>query len=280
MHARELLELAALVAEHGAELVRGEVPIPDGSIEAYWSASRCRLDRWQRDLKRRAAETGAPRAGSSGPDHSALGSVVEEVLTGEVLTRVWTAAMCAVDRRRGSFLAEPVVRSILASHVEARHRVLTLLVNGSGMAVCEAARLDQLRRRSERWTDVLLGQLAVLGSVGEFAFDPERVEDFAADFAMDAGGGPGRVVCPLMINSMRASFRSGLARISPNADLNAKVAASIVRFFPPALFEVAGVPESLWMLRVSQTTSAAEGLIGELLFSDRSATDGGGSLVL
>jgi len=267
MHARELLELAALVAEHGCVLIGGSGPIPARSIEAYWSASRCRVDRWQREIKRSAAQSPAETAKPACPHNTSVRGVIEEVLTGEVLTRVWTAVMCAYDRHHGTDLMEPVARSVLSAHTEARHRVLVILAASSGMPAEEAVRLDQLRRRSERWTDVLLGQMAALGDVGEFAFDPERAADFAEDLAAHAAGEGRCQVWPLMMSSMRACFRHGLAAVSPNADLNAKIAASIVSLFPPELFDAAGVPESLWLVRMAQTTSVAEGLIEEMLLS-------------
>jgi hypothetical protein len=70
------------------------------------------------------------------------------------------------------------------------------------------------------------------------------------------------------MSSMRAAFRHGLTSVSPNADLNATIAATIVAFFPPELLDAAGVPESLWILRISQTARVAEGWIDEMLLSD------------
>jgi len=51
MHAHEFVELAALVAAHGPVVVRQEGRLSPTSIEEYWTASRSRLDRWNRDLK-------------------------------------------------------------------------------------------------------------------------------------------------------------------------------------------------------------------------------------
>jgi len=67
-----------------------------------------------------------------------------------------------------------VARSVLAGHLEARHRVLTLLVQGPGVATEAAVKLNHLVRRVERWADLLLGYLGNLGAVGEFAVDPDR----------------------------------------------------------------------------------------------------------
>jgi len=152
MHARELVELAGWVSAHGPALVEGPRQIPADGIERYWTGSKVRLDRWARSLKRAADAGHAARSETCG--------VLEEILTGEMLTRVWAAVARAYDRRRGTDDAEPVARSVLIGHVEARHRGLTLLAAGSCVPNADAIKLNNLRRRAERWTDVLVGRLA------------------------------------------------------------------------------------------------------------------------
>ena len=51
-----------------------------------------------------------------------LRGVLEEILVSEVLTRVWTAVLCAHDACRGAEEAGPAARSVLLGHIEARHR--------------------------------------------------------------------------------------------------------------------------------------------------------------
>ena len=268
MHARELVELAAVVAAQGPVLVRQGGPVPSSSVEPYWVASKCRLDRWGRSLRQLADE-----AANGGPEWQRsrwprLRGVLEEILTGEVLTRVWAAVMSAYDRRRGTDLAEPVVRSVLIGHLEARHRVLTLLVQGPGIDSEAAVKLNRLRRRTERWTDMLIGYLAGLDDVSEFAIDPVRANDFAEDLRYQAQLSGGRHVWPLVLASLRAAFRQGLTPTSPNADLNAKIAAAILSCFPPELFDSTGIFRSLWLSRLTNVTSDAEGMIEELLTVD------------
>ena len=101
MHARDLVELAALVSAHGPVLIESGVPIPAASIEQYWTASKVRLDRWAGGLKQfaAAAEADTRRRQAQWP---MFRGVLEEILSGEMLTRVWTAVLCAYDRRRHS----------------------------------------------------------------------------------------------------------------------------------------------------------------------------------
>jgi hypothetical protein len=265
MHARELVELAAVVAAQGPVLVRQGGPVPSSSIEQYWVASKCRMDRWGQSLKQ--LTEAAP---SSGPDrrHAQwphVRGVLEEILTGEVLTRVWTAVMCAHDRRRGTDAAEPVARSVMIGHLEARHRVLTLLVEGPAIDAEAAVKLNRLRRRTERWTDMLVGYLAGLDDLSEFAVDPVRARDFAEDLRYQAQWEGGRYAWPLVLASLRAAFGQGLSPISPSADLNAKIAASILTCFSPDLFDSTGLFRSLWLSRLTHITDDTACMIEELL---------------
>lgn len=280
MHARELIELAALVSAHGPVLIRQTGPISASGIEQYWAKSKCRLDRWGRSLK--AFSDGAAEAGSqwSKAQWPAIQGVLEEILTGEVLTRVWTAVLCAHDRTQGMQEAEPVARSVLIGQMEARHRVLTLLVRGRGINAEAALKLNQLRRRTERWTDMLVGYLTGPYDVGEFAIDPDRAKDFADDLHYQSHLKGGRHVWPLVLASLRAGFHQGLSPSSANADLNAEIAAAILSCFPSDLFDATGLLRSVWLTRLSNATSDAQGLLDDLLSLDDLPADHPGRVTL
>jgi hypothetical protein len=265
MHARELIDLAALVAAHAPVLLRTAQRIPEESAEAYWVASKIRLDRWGRALKKLTTAIDSGRLTPGSPEHRVFLALLEEILAGEVLTRVWSAAMCAYDRARGTDEMAPVVRSVLIGQIEARHRVLTILAGPCGLTAEEAMRLEALRRRTECWTDVLVGHLAAEHDVCEFAIDPARAGDFADDFAQQRRQEGGRLAWPMVLASLRASFREWLEPASPNPDLNAKIAAGILTCFPAEVFDGVGTMQSEWSLRISQITSEAEGMIEELL---------------
>src|SRR5262245_23576982 len=57
MHVRELAELAALIAVHWPSSAHTGGPTAHGINEEYWSASKCRLDRWSRLLRQLTAAT-------------------------------------------------------------------------------------------------------------------------------------------------------------------------------------------------------------------------------
>jgi hypothetical protein len=292
MHARELVDLAAVVAVHAPALIRAARDIPEESVEGYWVASKCRLERWGRTLKRltNALEKGdrsnlceAP----SGPfrqigpvpfftpaDRRLFRGVLEEILASEVLTRIWTAAMCAYDQARNTDAMEPVARSVLIGHLEARHRVLTLLVSRTGLGAEEAIQLNALRSRTDRWADALVGYLASEYDVAQFAVEPDRAKDFAEDLAHQRGQPGGRYAWPLLLASLRAAFQQSLSAESPNPDLNARIAASLLACFPAEVFDGTGQVVSAWLLRISHVASEAEGMLDELLAESQSGRGG------
>jgi len=274
MHSRELVELAAIVSAQGPALVYGTQQISATGVEQYWTTSKCRMDRWNRSLKNFSQQ-----AEDSDPDNrrrrwTLVRGVLEEILTGEMLTRVWTAVLSAYDRHQGASGSEELARSVMLGHLEARHRALTLMVRGPGIDAEAAVKLNHLRRRTERWTDLLVGYLSGLHDVGEFAFDPARAKDFAEDLQYQSNLKGGRHAWPLVLTSLRAAFRNGLSSASPNADLNARIASAILSCFQPEVFDSTGLFRSLWMVRLCNITNDAQGMLEDIMAIDGSSTPG------
>jgi hypothetical protein len=265
MQAHELVELAAMVAVHGPAMIQAQGQTPDGAIETYWAASKCRLNRWAKTLKRQAEGGPAPPPSQARPGLAVLRCVLEEILASEVLTRVWTAVMSAYDQHFGTDQMAPVAHSVFVGQLEARHRMLTLLVHGQGIDPAESLRLNHLRSQTERWTDLLVGSLAGISATGAFAVDPQRAADFSEDLVQRSGRPPDKLVWPLLLEGLRATFRQGLCSVCPNADLNSEIVSSILAFFQPELIDCAGLFQSLWLLRMTSTARQAQGLIDRLL---------------
>ena len=276
MHARELVELAAILSAQGPVLVRSRAgysrsgsacgwQLSSHGAQQYWTASKCRLDRWGRNLRSFAADATQLDAAAVRMQWPMIRGVLEEILTGEVLTRVWTAVLCLYDRQQGGKEFESLARSIMVGHLEARHRVLMLIVRGPGISAEGAVKLNHLRRRAERWTDLLVGYLARYGDVAEFAIDVERAVEFSRDLEFQADQVGGRQAWPLLQASLRAAFQRGLAPVSPNEDLNAQIASAILSCFPSDLFDSTGLFRSLWLHRMSNVTSDVQGMIDSLV---------------
>lgn len=268
MHFRELVDLAAVLATHASAILRQANPLPRRYIEQYWTSSKCRQDRWARSLQDYSSKIQHGQAGNRPAHWRAVRPALEEILTGELLTRIWTALAAAHDRLRGTDEVEPVVRSVFVGHLEARHRALNLMVYGQERGVEEAENLNRLRRRTERWTDLLLGQLVGHVPLEGLAFDPTRATDFAADRHFQYQQGNGALTWQLVLASLRAAFRHGLSVASPNPDLNERIAESILFCFPPDVLDEADLPQQLWLIRLSGTARRTERMIQQYLSTD------------
>jgi hypothetical protein len=258
MQARDLVELAALVAQNGHLVMTHGAPLPAPCLERYWTGSKCRLDRWGRALKRLSE---IPADGHLPDELRNSVGVLEEIVTGDVLGRVWAGVVTAHDRRTGED-AGSIARTILMGQHEAQNRAMSLLVNSPLIDVASAQRLDRLRRRAECWSDLLVGFLSVTEDVTEFGADSQRARDFSEDFRED-----GTRAWSLMFASLRASFATAFERPSPDADLNGEIAAGVILCFQPEVFDSTGLLRPLWISRLQHTTNETQVMI-DSLFSD------------
>jgi hypothetical protein len=264
MQPHQLVEVAALIAGQSPVLLRLAGPISETALEQYWVSAKCRLDRWGRALKHYSTELQATAASRS-LLWSEAQPVLEEILTSEVLTRVWTAVGCALDRRHRQSEVAPIVRSIYIGHLEARHRVLNLMLHGQGFGIEAAVMLNRSRQRIERWIDMLLGYVQTGGDVQEFAFDAERMLDFAEDIQHEQFSPGGQLAWQMVLASLRSNFVASLHPTLPNDDLNQRIAAAVLSTFDTDAFDSTGVFKSLWLVRMSNVANDTQGLIDTLI---------------
>jgi hypothetical protein len=132
--------------------------------------------------------------------------------------------------------------------------------------------LNRLRRGAERWTDLLLAQLYESFDVEEFAFVPDRAEEFAGDLRHEERLGGG-LAWQLVLSSLRSAFQRTAASPSPNGDLNERIASGVLRCFESRMFDSTGLTKSLWMVRMENAAADTEGMIAELM--DEGLADAG-----
>jgi hypothetical protein len=268
MQPHQLVEVAALVAGQAPVLLSVAAPISEASLEQYWVAAKCRLDRWGRTLKEHTSRMHAPAAPRSLLWNAAQPEF-EEILASEALTRVWAAIGCAIDRKQGTRDTGPIVRSIYVGHLEARHRVLNLMLHGQGFGVEAAVVLNRLRHRIERWIDLLLGYVQAASDCREFAFDEDRVLDFAEDIQHEQVLPGGQLAWQMVLASLRSTFRRSLVGESVNDDLNERIASAVLASFDASVFDSTGVLKSLWLVRMSNVAKDTQGMIDLLLADER-----------
>lgn len=239
MNNRQIVEIAALISAFSPHFVESGEPLPAGMLERFWDRSQRRLKLWLMalsDYQRQYA--------SVAPDEHLqmwreLEPALEEIFVSEVLTRVWGAALTARDQVHGIHRTEPIARNVLLGHLDARKRALQLLVTDRTLGIEHLTYIDRLRRRVERWTDLMLGHLVETYQVDDFAFDPVRAREFGAQQLLQSSERPRDQVWVLLLVGLRMAFPESKVA-TPHKMLQEEIVNSILGCFPPAAFQTAG----------------------------------------
>ena len=178
MNLRQTAEVAALVSLRGEDVILSPQPVSTEALHGYWKSSRMRLRCWFARLRAMSVSATATRA--LPPLHvRECVSLGRAILVAELLTRVWSAVLVSRDAQNPAERSGELARHVFLGQMEARREILLLLTDEDRLPTRQAAALDRLRRRVERWTDLLLGPLIRGYDVAEFAFDVERAHDAA-----------------------------------------------------------------------------------------------------
>jgi len=264
MHSREHVQLAAYLAIHSPKHLRNQGQIDVAALEKYWIVSKCRLDRWSVRLKTHSQLIKEGKQDDLARYWNAVLPVIEEILIGDILTRVWISICAAHDRIRRKLSAEPVARSVFLGHMESRNRALNQLLHGQGLPATLMVKLNRLRRRSERWTDMLLGYIATETDVNTFGYDHERVKQFAEDIR-DERRDSNEGAWVLLLESALEVFGNDSYQEPANPDLNRDIAAAVAGCFPIEFFAKTDLVQPMWEARIWQTAEQTQQLVDQLL---------------
>ncbi len=265
MHATQLAEIANWAAFNAIRLTSGSSALTAASCNEYWSQSKCRQNRWMTALKMFEQDVRSQR--SNHDPWPAMEIVIQEILLSELLTRVWSAAMVAHDASHRTNELSGVAYSIHIGHVEAKNRAIRLLLNDPAVNPKTFDRLNCLRRKVERWTDLLLAQSPDYDAAVRFAFQPNRVKDFREE-NRDSSHGAERTRQMLYVASMSEDFNRVAVKFAANPEINRRIAAGVLACFPADRFDSFGVPKSLHLIWMEKTTDETL-----LLMNDLSALD-------
>ena len=232
-------------------IVEGDAPLPAGMLEKFWDRSNRRLKGWLMAFSRYQRQYASVPPDEHLQMWRDLEPVLEEIFVSEVLTRVWGAALTARDQAQGTQITEPIARHVLLGQLDARKRALQLLVTDTTLGLEHLAKIDRIRRRVERWTDLLLGHLVESYQVDDFAFDPVRAREFGAQQLLQSCERPRDQVWVLLLVGLRMAFPESDVT-PPHEVLQEEIAASILGCFPPAAFQTAGPFKSILERRVPE----------------------------
>jgi hypothetical protein len=225
---RQVAEVASHAATNALLVVESPEPLDPEPLARYWEWSRRRLHAWMTLLSKDTLEPASFRP------------LLGEIFVGEMLACVWSAVLESRGRRQHDATAAAVGRKTFEEHQKLRHLAMSFMVRQADAHVREVADADQLRRRSERWTDVLLG-----GSPGEFdlerfAHDLRRARDFRADSGTAADLGVRSVRRSLLSASLRTAFPAELVGLPAHDELHREVVSAVLSLIPADGTEFAG----------------------------------------
>lgn len=273
MHVVELAELAAVMAHHGPALLYRHASVPPEAVSCYWTASRQRQDLWHQSLIRfdRAVDQADPfRMRGWWLEHV---GVLEEIFVSELLTRVIAAIADGVDRASGRDEFSPIAQAIYLSHLDVRNRVQALILDRRGCTVYDAIRLNRLRRTTERWIDVLIGQLAGCDrELVRYGIDINRTALHANDSDWRTPSPERETIKWLIRASMADSIRRKVATQPSLPHANRSVADSVLLILRPDLFDSVGTLKSLCLHRIENQAQLTDQMIDDYLRSDVDAS--------
>ncbi len=264
LHARDMVEMAGLVALRAGPLIAASALLPEKNLHDYWIRSRSRFDCWSLALKRFASPPSPKRR----RPRAAVRSVIEEIFVSEALTRVWTAVLAAHDEAHRCDTSRPVAMRVFQSHAEVRHRALDLMRETRIVRSADARGLVRLHCRISRWVDLLVAHLTRKYRVSRYAFDPQRCLDFASDLVHEHRIIDQQAHTQLTLAALQNALSHDLTPVSPNAELNFKIAANIILCFSLSDFEATGALRWLWRYRLVDSAADCDRMIAQLLASD------------
>ena len=264
MHAGTLIKIASELATESGTLIHGSRRIPDKSLEQYWIASRCRLQRWQIDLKALEVDF------QCHPDRferiwRKAEPLMHEILQTEILTRVWSAILNGIEQMCPVRDCDSIGRNTLLGHLEARNRVLRIVIAGEKKDLHLVKRVIEMRNQTERWTDLLLSMVLEHADVATFGFNSDRVRGFLADRTKHRSIRQKNAFDAISLASLNEYYCRHECRKSSNSDLNRSLAKSVLSAIDCNLFRYSGTLMPLWQTRMLLTTNETCGALEELL---------------
>ncbi len=261
MHAKQMAEIAAWAAFNSVALIQRSTSLTVETCNDYWTQSKCRQNRWMTALK--MFEQDVRNASGNHDPWPAIEIVVQEIFVSEMLTRVWSAAMVAHDIRFAASELTGIAHSIHIGHLEAKNRAMRLLLENESVGSEMFEQLNSLRRKVERWTDLLLGQLPDIEASQKFAFQANRVKDFAEE-SVEANHREYSARQVLYSAALGEDLNGVCNRYAANPSINRKIVGGLLSCFDSDRFDSLGMPKSVRLMWMEKSTDETQLLINSL----------------
>jgi hypothetical protein len=258
MQTRNFLSQALFLTSQFERIVGARCRVPETALQHFWVASRSRFDQWGASLRRCTDQLDQTDYAVDALWHRWT-PLLEEILISEVVTRIWSYLLEALDDRWAFHEYGPVGQSAYRAHIDARRRVLNLLLRGRPRALPAIWRLNCQRLSAERWTDLLLSQVYPRDWLGDYAFDEGRVRRFL-------GSGCNRAEAAAILSAAsQAAFARCADVPADHVPFHQRMHAAMLSCLGRELFHGGGHLVSSWQTRLMALTDDTQGLLQQWL---------------
>ena len=200
-------EFSALVSAHAECVLRNGPGPSDESLGQFHRQSTNRFNLWLRQIDTLGRDSDQTIDSPSMRARGVL-EMAERILVYEILTRVWAAVLAASDAARGVRKSEPIARNVLYGHMMCRHEFVSRILQLSWLDHHTLRAIDRIRKKAERWTDLLVGHLVCRFGVEDVAYDDLRALEFARQHLDQNITNPDSHVWSLILIGIRLAFPS------------------------------------------------------------------------
>ena len=263
---KSLVEVALLASRVGRCAIEDRCEPSPNSLRDFWQQTRELQKHWTAQLDAWSAEADL--------ELSQLTELSTQLFASELLSRVWSTVLLGIDQQTGRDDLSRVVRNAVSGLLQVRHGVMSRLLQQPESLSKHVAEIERMRRRCDRWTDLLIGNLAGSRDLFEFAFEVERARDFATEsMEYDPSTGP-HPVEHLVAAGLRMAFIGQLPDTPLAEPAYLRLVQSILGALPQEAFHRDGSLRSVLERRVSSRALRDEPLPAALLdvLTNESAT--------
>lgn len=255
---RDLALLAFLVGRESPQLLFGGTPSVELQIE-YWLAGKTRNDQWMRLLKALEQDLHSwPDPPGDLPAITLAEALIAEILTSELLSRVWAAISCGWDQLAHHPRLEPLAHSVLMGHLQASARARQLQSQMSQSPPVAKVGFE-LADAVAGWSDQIIGWISSWVPVTQYAAEPDRAAEFAREWREQ--GADNSLVWKLLRNLMTHRL-SALPEGPPTTrEINRRLGSVILGTIPRS---IVGDPEfatSFWPYWVDRFVDRTQELV-------------------
>lgn len=169
-----LPEIAALMAANGRAFIEHRDLLSVQTIGDCYVISRNRFNRWMRLLTNYSDPPPAarPKWGTK-PDLHPLVGLAQNVLLNEVASRVWLALLVAGDRFNRRNDTEALAKNLISGYQTVHHKTMERVMQSESIAPLQRQEIQDLRKDTEIWTDLLCCDVMQHYDLWPLAFNPE-----------------------------------------------------------------------------------------------------------